>query len=71
MDVRVGDELIMKKPHPCGGSCFAVLRVGMDFRLRCLNCGHEVMIPRRKAEKNIKKIIQCEARGGDPSAPAE
>ena len=47
----------MKKPHPCGGSTFSVLRVGMDFKLKCLTCGHEVMLPRRKAEKGIKKTI--------------
>lgn len=58
MDVRVGDVLEMKKNHPCGSKCFEVLRVGMDFRLRCTGCGHEVMLPRQKAEKNIKKIIR-------------
>ena len=61
MDVRVGDELIMKKPHPCGGKSFLALRVGMDFRLRCLTCGHEVMIPRQKAERNIRQIKREEA----------
>lgn len=61
MDVRVGDRLQMKKPHPCGGNEFAVLRVGMDFRIRCLKCGHEVMVPRAKIERNIKKIL----RGGE------
>ncbi|MBQ7689388.1 MAG: DUF951 domain-containing protein [Clostridia bacterium] len=58
MDVRVGDLLEMKKPHPCGNRRFCVLRVGMDFRLRCTSCLHEVMVPRAKAEKNIKKIIR-------------
>ena len=56
MDVRLGDVLEMKKPHPCGSKEWLVLRVGMDFRLRCQGCGHEVMLPRSKAEKNIKKI---------------
>ena len=56
MDVQVGDRLVMKKPHPCGSKEFLVLRVGMDFRIRCLGCGHEVMLPRLKCEKNIKKI---------------
>ena len=56
MDVRVGDILEMKKPHPCGNKTFLVLRVGMDFRLRCQSCGREVMVPRVKIEKNIKKI---------------
>ncbi|SMC36924.1 DUF951 domain-containing protein [Papillibacter cinnamivorans] len=63
MDVRVGDELVMKKPHPCGSFSWKVLRVGMDFRLRCTGCGHEVMLPRSKAEKNIKKHIQGPAWG--------
>ena len=55
MDVRVGDILEMKKPQPCGSKQFEVLRVGMDFKIRCKGCGHEVMLPRVKAEKNIKK----------------
>ncbi len=58
MDVRVGDVLQMKKPHPCSCNMFNVLRVGMDFRLECQKCGHQIMIPRAKAEKNIKKIIR-------------
>jgi len=57
MDVRVGDILMMKKNHPCGCSRFNVLRVGMDFRIRCESCGREVMVPRVKVEKNIKKNI--------------
>ena len=56
MDVRLGDIIYMKKPHPCGTNTFEVLRVGMDFRLRCINCGRDLMITRSKAEKNIRKI---------------
>ena len=52
MDIRLGDILVMKKPHPCGEKKWLVLRTGMDFRLRCTGCGHEVMLPRSKAEKN-------------------
>jgi len=57
MDVFVGDTIQTKKPHPCGASTFTVLRVGMDFRIRCTGCGREVMLPRAKIEKNIKKVI--------------
>lgn len=57
MDVKVGDKIIMKKPHPCGDNQFTVLRIGMDFKLRCLGCGHEIMAPRSKIEKRIKSII--------------
>ena len=56
MDVQVGDVIITRKQHPCGGERFSVLRVGMDFRIRCEKCGREVMLPRNKIEKNIKKI---------------
>ncbi len=62
MDVRLGDVLVMKKKHPCGGDRFLVLRVGMDFRIRCLQCAHEVMVPRVKIEKNIKKILRDDAQ---------
>ena len=58
MDVRVGDILEMKKNHPCGNNRFLVLRSGMDIRIRCIGCGHEVMVPRVKAERNIRKIIR-------------
>ncbi|MBR5495936.1 MAG: DUF951 domain-containing protein [Oscillospiraceae bacterium] len=58
MDVRVGDILEMKKPHPCGQKRFLVLRSGMDFKIRCTGCGHEIMVARAKCEKNIKKIIR-------------
>ena len=60
MDIRVGDVLEMKKPHPCGGTRMEVLRIGMDFRLRCVSCGHEVMVPRVKIEKHIKSVIRKE-----------
>ena len=56
MDVRLHDILELKKQHPCGSSEWEVLRVGMDFRLKCLGCGHEILVPRGKIEKNIKKI---------------
>lgn len=58
MNVEIGDMLVMKKPHPCGKNRFFVLRSGMDFKLKCEECGREVMVPRVKAEKNIKEIIK-------------
>lgn len=57
MNVQLGDILVMKKTHPCGEKQWLVLRTGADFRLRCLGCGHEIMVPRFKAEKNIRNII--------------
>lgn len=61
MDISVGEILEMKKPHPCGSFDWQVLRVGMDFKLRCLGCGHEIMVPRAKIEKRIKKRKTADA----------
>lgn len=58
MDIQIGDVLTMKKEHPCGEKRWLVLRTGMDFRLRCLGCGHEVMGPRNKFERNIKSVFR-------------
>ena len=58
MDIRLQDILVMKKGHPCGEKRWLVLRTGADFRLRCLGCGHEIMVPRFKAEKNIAFVIR-------------
>ena len=60
MDIQVGDILTMKKPHPCGSKDWQVLRVGADFKLRCLGCGREVMGPRWKFEKQIRRIERPE-----------
>ena len=56
MDIQVNDILTMKKAHPCGGKDWLVLRVGADFRLRCLGCGREVLGPRSKFEKAVRQV---------------
>ena len=56
VDIQVGDVVTLKKKHPCGSYDWEVLRMGADFRLQCLGCGHQVMIPRTKLEKNVKEI---------------
>ena len=61
MDIRLNDILLMKKAHPCGEKRWKVLRIGADFRLRCLGCNHEIMVPRFKAEKNIRGIEREES----------
>ena len=58
MDIRLGDVLKMKKNHPCGQCLWEVHRVGADFRLKCLGCGHEIMTTRIKAEKNIRAVMR-------------
>lgn len=52
----VGDVIRMKKPHPCGSNEWEILRVGADFRLKCVGCGHQIMVPRTLVEKNTKEI---------------
>ncbi|MGX8703812.1 MAG: DUF951 domain-containing protein [bacterium] len=60
MEILVGDIIKMKKKHPCGSFEWKVLRVGADFRLECAGCGHQVMVPRKLVEKNIRRQL----RGG-------
>lgn len=70
MDIRLNDILTMKKVHPCGAKTWRVLRTGADFRLKCTGCGHEVMLPRSKAERNIRAVQREESfdEGTDNSA---
>jgi len=56
MDINVGDILTLKKKHPCGSNTWQTLRIGADFKLKCLGCGHEIMAPRRKIERSIKAV---------------
>ncbi len=56
MDIQVGDIITTKKQHPCGSKEFDVLRVGMDFKIKCVQCGREIMIPRVKIQKRIKGV---------------
>ena len=60
MDIQVGDVLTVKKPHPCGSKEFEVLRVGADFKIKCLGCGHLVTVARSKIEKNIRNVKRNE-----------
>ena len=60
MDVQVGDVIQTKKQHPCGSNRFDVLRVGMDFKIRCQGCGREIMPPRVKSETNTRKVLRGE-----------
>ena len=50
---------MLKKPHPCGSSQWEILRVGADFRLKCMGCGHQIMIARRLVEKNTRGLTKA------------
>lgn len=56
-EFNLGDLVEMKKPHPCGSKIWKVLRTGADIRIECQGCRHQVMIPRSKFEKNMKKVV--------------
>lgn len=58
MEFQPGNKIRLKKPHPCGNSEWEILRVGMDFRLKCIGCGHQIMVPRKLVEKNFKGFVQ-------------
>lgn len=60
MDIQVGDIVKLKKKHPCGNFEWEVLRIGADFRLKCMGCEHTVMVPRTTVEKNIRGLKRQE-----------
>ena len=56
MEYQVGDIVKLKKQHPCGSHEWEVLRIGADFRVKCMGCEHQIMIPRKTLEKSVKEI---------------
>ncbi|MBR5659407.1 MAG: DUF951 domain-containing protein [Lachnospiraceae bacterium] len=54
MEFQVGEIITLKKGHPCGSNAWEILRVGMDFRLKCTGCGRQIMVPRKLVEKNLR-----------------
>lgn len=57
-EFEVGDVVSLKKQHPCGSSEWEILRVGADFRLKCMGCGHQIMVARKLVEKNARNLIK-------------
>ena len=64
MNINVGDILTLKKKHPCGSERWKVTRSGADFKIVCQGCGHELMLPRSRVEKSIKKIESIGEKDG-------
>lgn len=58
MSYSIGDIVQMRKPHPCGNDKWEITRVGMDFRIKCLGCGRQVLLPRRKFERGVKTVVK-------------
>jgi hypothetical protein len=63
VDFRIGDRLILAKPHPCGGTGWQVVRLGADIGLVCEGCQHRVLIERRQLERRLKQFVE---RGPEP-----
>lgn len=56
VDIQVGDVVRLKKQHPCGSKEWEVLRIGVDFRLKCKGCEHQIMIARKDILKNVREV---------------
>lgn len=57
LEYTLGTKVIMKKPHPCGTNKWEITRLGADIKIKCINCGRVVLIPRIEFNKKLKKII--------------
>lgn len=60
---KVGDTVVLRKKHPCGGDRFRVLRVGSEIRIVCNTCGRDMTLPREKLEKATKSLVREEVDG--------
>lgn len=58
LDLRVGDVVNMRKPHPCGGVTWRIERVGADIGAVCLTCQRYVLVPRARFEARIKQFLE-------------
>jgi hypothetical protein len=70
LPIYVGDELSLKKPHPCGSNHWLVLRTGADIKLQCAGCGHQVWVARPQLERRVKQFLSRGPRGRHESGEA-
>ena len=57
-EYKLGSKVIMKKPHPCNANEWEITRIGADIKIKCLNCGRSIMMPRIEFNKKLKKVIE-------------
>ena len=55
---KLGDKVIMKKEHACKTNLWEITRVGVDIKIKCVNCGRVIMLPRVEFDKKIKKVVE-------------
>lgn len=65
LDVQVGDVVQMRKTHPCGSDRWRVYRIGADIGIRCLGCERRLLLPRRKFERAVKRVLREASRPED------
>ena len=58
MSFNINDEVIMRKQHACGSNLWKVTRIGVDIKIKCLNCGREIMMDRLEFKRKLKKVVQ-------------
>lgn len=69
LPLHLGDELQLKKAHPCGSDRWQVLRVGMDLRLRCMGCGRIILVARADIERRVRRIYPAPSPGLPETIP--
>lgn len=57
LEVGLGDVVRLRKPHPCGGTDWRVVRLGADIGLTCQTCHHRVLLPRSTFERRVKGFL--------------
>lgn len=60
LEYKIGDKVIMKKPHACQTNEWIITRVGVDVKIKCINCNREIMLDRLVFEKKLRRIINEE-----------
>jgi hypothetical protein len=64
--INIGDVVRLRKPHPCGGYEWAVMRIGADIGLKCQTCGHRVLLTRREFERRLAKVVSIVTSSSQP-----
>jgi hypothetical protein len=72
IEIRIGDVVRLRKPHPCGGYEWEVIRLGADIGIQCATCRRRVLLPRRQFERHVKTLVRRgdPASGSAPTAPS-
>lgn len=66
LELHIGDVVELRKPHPCGGNDWSVVRLGADIGVRCRKCGHRILLPRSTFERRVKRFVSRAERPEPP-----